>query len=85
VTSARAIFWTVPTSFLAGRGAAGGLAFISTIGSLGGFAGPFVMGWIRQETGSFIFGLHALAAVLTITTVLAAALRLFVWNEWPYC
>jgi MFS family permease len=81
VTSARAIFWTVPTSFLAGRGAAGGLAFISTIGSLGGFAGPFMVGWIKQETGSFISGLLALAAVLAITTVLAAGLRLLIRNE----
>jgi MFS transporter, ACS family, tartrate transporter len=81
VTSARAIFWTVPTSFLAGRGAAGGLAFISTIGSLGGFAGPFMVGWIKQETGSFIAGLLALAAVLAITTLLSAGLRLFVRNE----
>jgi MFS family permease len=75
VTSARAIFWTVPTSFLAGRGAAGGLAFISTIGSLGGFAGPFMVGWIKQDTGSFIYGLLALAAVLAITTGLAAGLK----------
>ena len=81
VTSARAIFWTVPTSFLAGRGAAGGLAFISTIGSLGGFVGPFMVGWIKQETGSFILGLLALAAVLAITTVLSAGLRLFIRNE----
>ena len=81
VTSARAIFWTVPTSFLAGRGAAGGLAFISTIGSLGGFAGPFMVGWIKQETGSFILGLLAMAAVLAMTTVLSAALRLFIRNE----
>ena len=47
MTSARAIFWTVPTSFLTGRGAAGGLAFITTIGSLGGFVGPFMIGWIK--------------------------------------
>jgi ACS family tartrate transporter-like MFS transporter len=78
VTSARAIFWTVPTSFLSGPGAAGGLAFISTIGSLGGFAGPFMVGWIKNATGSFILGLLAMAAVLAITTALAVALRLFV-------
>jgi ACS family tartrate transporter-like MFS transporter len=81
VTSARAIFWTVPTSFLAGRGAAGGLAFISTIGSLGGFAGPFMVGWIKQDTGSFILGLLALAAVLAITTGLAAGLKLLTRDQ----
>jgi MFS family permease len=81
VTSARAIFWTVPTAFLAGRGAAGGLAFISTIGSLGGFAGPFMVGWIKQETGSFILGLLAMAAVLAVTTALSAGLRLFIHRD----
>jgi MFS family permease len=81
VTSARAIFWTVPTSFLTGRGAAGGLAFITTIGSLGGFFGPFLIGWIKDTTGSFILGLLAMAAILAITTALSATLRLFVRQD----
>jgi nitrate/nitrite transporter NarK len=81
VTSARAIFWTVPTSFLAGRGAAGGLAFISTIGSLGGFFGPFLVGWIKDATGSFIMGWVAMAVILAITTALSAALRFVVRQE----
>ena len=75
VTSARAIFWTVPTEFLTGRGAAGGLAFISTIGSLGGFVGPFLVGWIKDATGSFTLGLLTMAAILAVTTGLSAALR----------
>ncbi|MBV9827447.1 MAG: MFS transporter [Alphaproteobacteria bacterium] len=75
VTSARAIFWTVPTSFLAGRGAAGGLAFITTFGSLGGFFGPFLIGWIKDATGSFILGLSAMAAILALTTALSAGLN----------
>jgi MFS family permease len=81
VTSARAIFWTVPTSFLTGRGAAGGLAFITTIGSLGGFFGPFLMGWIKDATGSFVLGLMVMAAILALTTAMAASLRLIVRQE----
>jgi nitrate/nitrite transporter NarK len=81
VTSARAIFWTVPTSFLTGRGAAGGLAFISTIGSLGGFFGPVLVGWIRDATGSFVLGLVAMAAILALTTALSASLRLIVQQD----
>jgi nitrate/nitrite transporter NarK len=81
VTSARAIFWTVPTSFLTGRGAAGGLAFITTIGSLGGFFGPFLVGWIKDATGSFILGLIAMAAILALTTAMSASLRLIVRQE----
>ncbi len=81
VTSARAIFWTVPTSFLTGRGAAGGLAFITTIGSLGGFVGPFLIGWIKEATGSFLLGLVAMAAILAVTTALSVALRFLVREE----
>ncbi|MGA8192630.1 MAG: MFS transporter [Acetobacteraceae bacterium] len=81
VTSARAIFWTVPTSVLTGRGAAGGLAFISTIGSLGGFFGPFLIGWIKDSTGSFILGLLAMAATLAVTTAFSAGLRLFIHQD----
>src|SRR5580704_14914954 len=81
VTSARAIFWTVPTSFLTGRGAAGGLAFISTVGSLGGFFGPFLIGWIKNSTGSFILGLLTMAAVLAVTTAFSAGLRLFIHQD----
>ena len=81
VTSARAIFWTVPTSFLTGRGAAGGLAFITTFGSLGGFCGPVLVGWVKDTTGSFIWGLLAMAAILAVTTALAASLRLIVHQE----
>src|SRR5260370_41829023 len=50
-TSARAIFWNVPTRFLTGIGAAGGLAFINTIGVFGGFVGPSMMGWLKDWTG----------------------------------
>ena len=81
VTSARAIFWTVPTSFLTGQGAAGGLAFITTFGSLGGFFGPFLIGWIKESTGSFIMGLLAMAAILAITTALSVGLRVFVGRD----
>ncbi|MBV9861543.1 MAG: MFS transporter [Alphaproteobacteria bacterium] len=81
VTSARAVFWTVPTRFLTGIAAAGGLAFINSVGTLGGFAGPFMVGWVKDATGSFIAGLLAMAAILAVTTALAAALRLVVRQE----
>jgi ACS family tartrate transporter-like MFS transporter len=75
ITSARAIFWTIPTRFLTGIGAAGGLAFINSIGTIGGFAGPSLMGWLKDLTGSFLVGLLVMAGVLLITTLLAASLR----------
>jgi MFS transporter, ACS family, tartrate transporter len=76
VSSARMIFWTIPPRFLAGTGAAGGIAFINSVGILGGFFGPVLMGLLRDLTGSFTAGLLTMAAVLLVTTLAAAALRL---------
>ena len=60
VNAARAIFWTIPPRFLTGMAAAGGLAFINSIGTTGGFVGPTVMGWLTDRTGSFSPGLLAM-------------------------
>ena len=49
VNGARAIFWTIPPRFLSGMAAAGGLAFINSIGTSGGQVGPYVMGWLRDH------------------------------------
>ena len=74
VNGARAIFWTIPPRFLSGVAAAGGLAFINSVGTSGGQVGPAIMGWLRQETGSFTVGVLALSAFLVIAAGLAAGL-----------
>lgn len=81
ITSARAIFWTIPTRFLTGLAAAGGLAFINSVATLGGFVGPYAMGWLRDATGSFSAGLLAMAALLMLATVMSWSLKLFVTQE----
>jgi MFS family permease len=81
ITSARAIFWPIPTRFLSGVGAAAGLAFINSIGTIGGFAGPSLMGVMRDYTGSFTAGLLAMAGILLLTTLLAACLKLVIKIE----
>src|SRR3984893_4048050 len=55
-------FWTLPTAFLTGSAAAGGIALIKSIGNLGGFVSPYAIGWIKDATGSTTLGLVALAA-----------------------
>ena len=45
-------FWALPTAFLSGTAAAGGIALINAVGNLGGFVGPFLMGWLSDLTGS---------------------------------
>jgi MFS transporter, ACS family, tartrate transporter len=55
-------FWTLPTGFLTGTAAAGGIALINSIGNLGGFVGPYAIGWITDATGETTLGLVVLAA-----------------------
>lgn len=76
-TSARAIFWAIPPRFLVGTAAAGGLAFINSIGTLGGFFGPFLMGWLKDLTGSFDSGLALMALIVMISAGFSALLRAF--------
>ena len=76
VTAARAIFWSIPTRFLTGVAAAGGLAFINSIGTVGGFVGPSMMGWLREFSGSYIIGLTAVAAIMIAATVASMSLKL---------
>jgi MFS transporter, ACS family, tartrate transporter len=75
-TSARAIFWAIPPRFLVGTAAAGGLAFINSVGTLGGFFGPFLMGWLKDLTGSFNSGLFLMAVIVLISAGFAALLGL---------
>ena len=55
-------FWSLPTAFLRGTGAAVGIGVINSIGNLGGFVGPYVMGWAQGQSGDFRLGLRVLAA-----------------------
>jgi MFS family permease len=81
VSAARAVFWTLPTRFLTGVAAAGGLAFINSIGTVGGFAGPSMMGWLREFSGSYVFGLAAVAAIMVAAAAASISLKLVVSNE----
>ena len=63
-------FWPIPSSFLTGSAAAGGLALIVSIGNLGGFVGPFLIGAVRESTGSFAWALIAVAAFLILGAIL---------------
>jgi MFS family permease len=81
INGARAIFWTIPPRFLTGVAAAGGLAFINSIGTAGGFVGPTVMGWLTDLTGSYSAGLFAMSGFLLVSAALAWTLRRFAPGE----
>jgi ACS family tartrate transporter-like MFS transporter len=72
ISSAKPPLWSMPTMFLSGSAAAAGIATINSIGNLGGFVVPAMIGWIKDLTGSFQGGLYFVAGLL----VLSAALTL---------
>lgn len=68
-------FWALPTSFLGGTAAAGGIALINSVGNLGGFAGPFLIGAIKDRTHSFTIPLLTIAAIVALGAVLVVQLK----------
>jgi ACS family tartrate transporter-like MFS transporter len=65
-------FWTLPAMFLTGTSAAASFAWINSLGNLGGFFGPSIVGWVRTSTGSFAGGLYALAGFALLAAVISA-------------
>jgi MFS transporter, ACS family, tartrate transporter len=68
-------FWAMSSEFLSGTGAAAGIALINSIGNLGGFLGPFVVGLVRSRTDNFALALLALAVWPFIGGILTLAVR----------
>ena len=74
ITAAKPPLWSMPTLFLGGAGAAAGIALINSIGNLGGFFGPYIVGVFKQRTGSYDGGLYAVAASLVVSAIVALVL-----------
>jgi ACS family tartrate transporter-like MFS transporter len=68
-------FWSLPTAFLSGAGAAAGLALVNSIGNVAGFAGAYIVGVLREATGSFSAALLFLAAALALGGLMALLFR----------
>ncbi|WP_341319294.1 MFS transporter [Paraburkholderia sp. IMGN_8] len=74
ISAAKAPLWAMPSTFLSGAGAAAGIAMINSIGNLGGFVGPFAIGWLKTVTGGYAAGLYVVAASLAVSAMLALAI-----------
>jgi MFS transporter, ACS family, tartrate transporter len=70
ISSSKPPLWSMPTMFLSGSAAAAGIATINSIGNLGGFVGPAMIGWIKDITGSFVGGLYFVGGLLLLSAVL---------------
>jgi len=81
LSSIRPSFFVMPSRFLTGAAAAGGIAFINSVGNLGGMVGPIMVGWLKDVTGSYAAGMIGMAGTLVFAALLTVSLKLVVKQE----
>ena len=69
ISCAKPPLWSMPTTFLSGAAAATGIAAINSLGNLGGFVGPAMIGWIKDRTGSYEGGLYFVSGLLLVSAL----------------
>jgi ACS family tartrate transporter-like MFS transporter len=74
VIAAMPVFWSASTLELAGPLLASHIAVINSLGNLGGFVGPALMGWLHQATHTYVIGLASIAAALLLGALTTARL-----------
>ncbi|QOZ48710.1 MFS transporter [Bradyrhizobium sp. CCBAU 53340] len=62
-------FWTMPSLYLSGTAAAGGIALITTCGGIGAFFAPTLVGWMTTTTGSLTYGLYSYGAMMALAAM----------------
>ncbi|WP_342048523.1 MFS transporter [Bacillus sp. OTU530] len=67
-------FWAIPPSFLTGAAAGGAIALINSIGNLGGFFGPYIVGYIKDITGSFTTSMIFMGSSMILGSFIILAL-----------
>lgn len=77
----KTIFYTLPGKFLRGQAAAGGIALINSIGAFGGFVGPYLMGFLKDYTGSFTAGLMVMGCIMFFAAGMVTLLRFFLRED----
>lgn len=70
------VFWTWPTAYLTTSAAAAAVGLINSVGNLGGFFGPYIVGFLKDSTGSFVAGMSYLVVSILLAGLLAVRLKL---------
>jgi ACS family tartrate transporter-like MFS transporter len=78
VSAAKPPLWTLPTRFFAGDGVAASIGLINSLGTLGGFAGPTMIGATERAGGDFSQGLYFVGGSLVVSAITIVALRFVV-------
>jgi nitrate/nitrite transporter NarK len=71
IFSALPNFWSLPSRFLTGAGAAAGIAFINTVGNIAGFAAPYITGAVKDATGLYEMPMFIVGALMLVSALLA--------------
>ena len=75
IHAAMGVWWTIPTTFLTGPAAAGSVALINSCGNLGGWVGPYMMGWIKTNTGAFDLGYFIMGGMMFAAALLVLTIK----------
>jgi D-galactonate transporter len=67
------LFWSLPTALLGGTAAAAAIALINSVSNLAGFISPYLVGWLKDTTGTTSSGIYVLAACLCVGALVALA------------
>ncbi|MBV8095127.1 MAG: MFS transporter [Acetobacteraceae bacterium] len=75
INSGNSLFWSINASLMTGVAAAASIAFVNTVAQFGGLFGPWMIGWVRDTTGSYAAALLTISAFLFLAATIALALR----------
>jgi ACS family tartrate transporter-like MFS transporter len=75
VSAAKPPLWSLPTMFFGGTAAAASIGLINSLGTLGGFAGPYMIGATNGANGSFSRGLYLVGGTLVVSAVTILVMR----------
>ncbi len=78
VSAAKPPLWSLPTTFFGGTAAAASIGLVNSLGTLGGFAGPYMIGSTNGTTGHFTRGLYLVGGTLIVSAVTIIVMRLLV-------
>jgi ACS family tartrate transporter-like MFS transporter len=81
VSAAKPPLWCLPTTFFAGTAAAASIGLINSLGTLGGFAGPYMIGSTNGTSGNFTRGLYLVGGTLIVSAVTIVIMHLVVHRQ----
>ncbi len=83
VNATKGPVWAMPSIFLTGASAAAGIAIINSMGNLGGFVGPLLVGWLKDRWGSYAGGLYMVGGLLGATGIVVVLMSGFTERKAP--